>query len=96
MPQLARFTLRDEGRTIAVGKVLKYKPAQGTVSGSGPAKKEEAKAPSTTNGVSHSAQKEDLIYDMESGEMLTKEEHSKRKREREKAQLEGIAEEDEK
>lgn len=26
LPQLGRFTLRDEQRTIAVGKVLKYKP----------------------------------------------------------------------
>ena len=26
--QLGRFTLRDEGRTIAVGKVLRYKPAK--------------------------------------------------------------------
>lgn len=26
LPQLGRFTLRDEGRTIAVGKILKYKP----------------------------------------------------------------------
>ncbi len=25
-PQLGRFTLRDEGKTIAVGKILKYKP----------------------------------------------------------------------
>jgi peptide chain release factor subunit 3 len=24
--QMGRFTLRDEGRTICVGKVLKYKP----------------------------------------------------------------------
>jgi peptide chain release factor subunit 3 len=30
IPQLGRFTLRDEGRTIAVGKVLKYKPAKDT------------------------------------------------------------------
>jgi hypothetical protein len=29
---MARFTLRDEGRTIAIGKVLKYKPyAKGVV-----------------------------------------------------------------
>ena len=27
IPQLGRFTLRDEGRTIAAGKILKYKPA---------------------------------------------------------------------
>ena len=26
IPQLGRFTLRDEGRTIAAGKILKYKP----------------------------------------------------------------------
>ena len=26
IPSLGRFTLRDEGKTIAVGKVLKYKP----------------------------------------------------------------------
>jgi len=26
LPQLGRFTLRDEGRTIAVGKITKYKP----------------------------------------------------------------------
>lgn len=26
IPQLGRFTLRDEGKTIAVGTVLKYKP----------------------------------------------------------------------
>ena len=26
VPQMGRFTLRDEGKTIALGKVLKYKP----------------------------------------------------------------------
>lgn len=24
---MGRFTLRDEGKTIAIGKILKYKPA---------------------------------------------------------------------
>ena len=28
MPQMGRFTLRDEGKTIAVGKVLRYKPVK--------------------------------------------------------------------
>ena len=28
IPQMGRFTLRDEGKTIALGKVLKYKPAK--------------------------------------------------------------------
>jgi translation elongation factor EF-1alpha len=27
MARLGRFILRDEGKTIAVGKILKYKPA---------------------------------------------------------------------
>jgi len=27
---MGRFTLRDEGKTIALGKVLKYKPAKFT------------------------------------------------------------------
>lgn len=28
IPQLGRFTLRDQGKTIAIGKILKYKPAK--------------------------------------------------------------------
>jgi len=28
LPQMGRFTLRDEGKTIALGRVLKYKPAK--------------------------------------------------------------------
>jgi hypothetical protein len=90
MPQLGRFTLRDEGRTIAVGKVLKYKPAGSIGGAAGPgAKKEETKA---DGGVKPAASqstkqdliydmdktKQDLIYDMDTGEMLTPEEHAKR------------------
>ena len=88
MAQLGRFTLRDEGKTIAVGKVLKYKPASNAVTAVAASKKEETKSdggpslavstPATTST------KQDLIYDMDSGEMLTPEEHAKRKREREK------------
>ena len=29
VPQLGRFTLRDEGKTVAIGKVLKLKPYDG-------------------------------------------------------------------
>jgi len=29
MPPLGRFTLRDEGKTIALGRIMKYKPVQG-------------------------------------------------------------------
>jgi len=28
IPQMGRFTLRDEGKTIAVGRVIKYKPTK--------------------------------------------------------------------
>jgi len=28
IPQMGRFTLRDEGRTIALGKIQKYRPAK--------------------------------------------------------------------
>jgi hypothetical protein len=28
LEQMGRFTLRDEGKTIAVGKVLRYKPVK--------------------------------------------------------------------
>ena len=28
LQSMGRFTLRDEGKTIAIGKILKYKPAQ--------------------------------------------------------------------
>lgn len=47
LPQLGRFTLRDEGRTIAVGRVTRYKPhkVEPTIVVAGAAKKasEEAK-----------------------------------------------------
>ena len=84
MAQLGRFTLRDEGKTIAVGKVLKYKPAANTVAAG--VKKEEVKSESTPKptAAATTSVKQDLIFDMESGEMLTPEENAKRKREREK------------
>lgn len=78
MPQLGRFTLRDEGKTIAVGKVLRYKPAK-EVTGAAAllAKAEEAKkiaASSTTKEV------KETFYDMDTGEEISKEEHIRRKK----------------
>ena len=65
IPQLGRFTLRDEGRTIAVGKVLKYKPAKDTggapVAAATGAKTEETKVDKPASA------KQDLIFDSESG-----------------------------
>lgn len=91
LPQLGKFTLRDEGRTIAVGKVLKYKPV----------KVNTFVAPSTaTTAQTQQVQpaqievivKEDMVYDMETGETVSKSEYEKRKKERD--ELEGINEDE--
>lgn len=63
LPQLGRFTLRDEGRTIAVGRILKYKPhkVQSTIQVAGaPKAQEEAKQQNDKH--------EALVFDMEKGE----------------------------
>lgn len=94
VPQLGRFTLRDEGRTIAVGKVLKYKPAKDT--GGAPtattSKTEETKGETIKPAATA---KEELVFDMESGKMYTPEEYAKIKQERAATQLAGINEDDE-
>jgi len=76
MPQLGRFTLRDEGKTIGVGKVLRYKPSKDTVLNLA---KEEVKTPTTpaTTTTTKAAVKE-TIFDMETGEEISKEEHLRR------------------
>jgi sulfate adenylyltransferase subunit 1 (EFTu-like GTPase family) len=58
LPQLGRFTLRDEGRTIGVGKILKYKPH-----------KVESNI-QVAGAVSAAAKdkNEALVFDMETGE----------------------------
>jgi len=38
--QMGRFTLRDEGKTIAVGKVMKYKPYSKGIVGTQAVKKD--------------------------------------------------------
>lgn len=88
MPQMGRFTLRDEGKTIAVGKVLKYKPAKdaGAATAAGAKKAEETKA-----GGAGQAKQPDLVFNMETGEVATRADFEKGA----PKQLQGIAEEDE-
>lgn len=63
LPQLGRFTLRDEGRTIAVGKILKYKPHKVESS---------IQVAGLPAGATKAADKnEALIFDMESGQVST-------------------------
>ena len=61
---MGRFTLRDEGRTICVGKVLKYKPY--VKSGNAAATAGAAQAKTVSQG------QQDMVYDMETGEMRPK------------------------
>jgi hypothetical protein len=67
---MGRFTLRDEGKTIAVGKVLKYKPYSKGIVGSSTAVKELTKQMGQTYITTNSAP--ELVYDMETGEMRPK------------------------
>ena len=72
---MGRFTLRDEGRTICVGKVLKYKPYVKGVVGASTAPT-NASAAAVTQQLAQatiSEAKEELVYDMETGEMKPKE-----------------------
>jgi hypothetical protein len=69
---MGRFTLRDEGKTIAVGKVLKYKPYQkGVVGASTHVPTQKAAAASSQGAVVVNSAPE-MVYDMETGEMKPK------------------------
>lgn len=85
MAQLGRFTLRDEGQTICVGKVLKYKPYQkGVVGATGFVAPKQAAPRSTEPATTNSSGAVELVYDADTGEMRPA-----------AKQLEGIAEEEE-
>lgn len=74
IPQMGRFTLRDEGRTICVGKVLKYKPYDKSKAAAG-ATAAAAGTPAATQAAvttSNSTAGQELVYDMETGETRPK------------------------
>ena len=107
IPQMGRFTLRDEGKTIAIGKILKYKPVKVATTFASTTNQqnnqtqdqtEEVKGSDLTqsqNSSSEQKKRQDLVYDLESGEMITQEEHIRRQKEREEKDLEEIGEGDE-
>jgi len=68
--QMGRFTLRDEGKTICVGKVLKYKPYDKKAGGAA------ASTGQTASGAGGPAKTvsaaNEMVYDMETGEMRPK------------------------
>jgi hypothetical protein len=86
VPELGRFTLRDEGKTIAVGKVLRYKPYKVDL------EKAAADLSKRLEAVKISATEEskadsDMVFNMETGEV--------EKRKPEASPLAGIREEEE-
>lgn len=65
MPPLGRFTLRDEGKTIALGRVTKYKPVSGAAASAAISKQLEK-----TNIVEvNKGKAEDVVFNMETGEV---------------------------
>ena len=69
IPQMAKFTLRDEGKTICIGRVMKYKPYSKGVVTSKVA--EATKQMNSVKIVDNSAGKE-LTFNMETGETSEK------------------------
>jgi hypothetical protein len=97
LEMLGRFTVRDEGKTIAVGKILKYKPMKVQVLPTmthtlTEETKSDAPAKISSSATKKPAVDKDLVFDMDSGQMLTREEFNKRQQE--KDDLEGIDEDD--
>lgn len=68
---MGRFTLRDEGKTIAVGKVLKYVPYVKGVVGQTKTNVEGVTKQLAQTTISAAPVKE-MVYDMETGEMKEK------------------------
>ena len=65
---MGRFTLRDEKKTIAVGKVLKYKPyVKGIVGAAGPSGVKQVTQQMGAVTIDNSVK--EVKYDMETGEL---------------------------
>ena len=69
---MGRFTLRDEGRTICVGKVLKYKPYDKKIAFSAATAAAGAASQAVTTATKTSGAPEELVFNMDTGETRTK------------------------
>lgn len=70
IPQCGRFTLRDEGKTICVGRVLKYKPYKSIVQdGVGAAKGADAGGSAKSSGAAVTINNtKETVFNMDTGE----------------------------
>jgi hypothetical protein len=73
---MGRFTLRDEGKTIAVGRVIKYKPYTKGAAGAAQMKNLNQNKPKEMVTQDNSGKKEDVVFNMETGEVSTKKDNS--------------------
>lgn len=69
---MGRFTLRDDGKTICVGKIIKYKPYVKGSSGGAAAVAAVTKQLDNTQISSSSAPTIETVMDAETGEIKTK------------------------
>jgi len=71
MPTLGRFTLRDEGKTIAVGRVMKYKPYKDAIKPSASAQDVANKLAETKISAKYGNQEAstagDIVFNLETG-----------------------------
>mmetsp|Transcript_12798 Transcript_12798/g.21650 ORF Transcript_12798/g.21650 Transcript_12798/m.21650 type:complete len:181 (+) Transcript_12798:2031-2573(+) len=71
--QMGRFTLRDEGKTICVGRVLRYKPyAKGAAGAAQMKRVKQAQAQQKMVTVDGTNSQKEMVYDMETGELKPK------------------------
>jgi hypothetical protein len=66
--QMGRFTLRDEGKTISVGKVLRYKPIEKGAAGAAMQKSLSNQKQLSELVTKDESVKQDVVFDMETGE----------------------------
>ena len=70
---MGRFTLRDEGKTICLGKILKYKPyTKGLASATSTAQVGAVTKQLENTQINSTSATSEMVYDMETGEMKPK------------------------
>ena len=86
VPELGQFTLRDEGKTIAVGKVLRYKPHKVDLEIAAAALAQRMEKQKISGDGETKDKDNNMVFNIETGQLEPK---------KAEEQLQGIAEEDE-
>lgn len=86
VPELGRFTMRDEGKTIAVGKILRYKPHKVDLEKAAADLAQRLEKQKISADGETKDKEDNMVFNMETGQLEPK---------KAEQQLQGIAEEDE-